>query len=280
MARKDKQTALQDAARALETAEKRASSTLRQKEVAVEQHEKRLQKLQEQLKEKKEEIDKMTIKAPCPGIVIYGDPNEWWDREEIRVGGEIWGNNTILTIPDLRVMQIKLQVHEADISKVDKDQVATVTMDTYPGLVLTGKVTKVASIAGSSSPWQGDDVVKKFDIKITLDPVTDVALKPGISAKAEIFIEKKESVLSIPLQCVFIEEGVQHCYVMAEGQPERRAIKSGSSNDSYAEVLEGLEEGELVLLYNPNLPTGVSEDTESEEGGSMTEDAATAAAAG
>jgi HlyD family secretion protein len=280
MALQDKDTASSDAKRGLDTSEKRAQSIKRQKEVAVEQHEKRLEKLQKQLEEKKEEIEKMELKAPCPGIVIHGDPRQPWYNEDIRVGGEIWGSYTIVTIPDLRVMQVKLQIHEADINKVKADQVAKITMDTYPGVILNGTVTKVAAIADSS---RGQEV-KKFDVEITIEKPQDLELKPGISAKAEVFVEEKTEVLSIPLQCVFIEEGEHFCYVEGLQIPERRQIKTGSSNDSFIEILEGLEKGDLVLLYNPNLPGGATDSgsgSESEpEEAPAEEEAASPAVAG
>ena len=47
-------------------------------------------------------------------------------------------------------MMVRVDVHEADINKIKQDQDVTVTMDTYPGLVLEGKVTKIASVANSS----------------------------------------------------------------------------------------------------------------------------------
>ncbi|MEW6743133.1 MAG: efflux RND transporter periplasmic adaptor subunit [Planctomycetota bacterium] len=255
MAIAEKEATLVDARRDMGNAEKRASSQINQKKVAVTQAEKRHLALDQQLAERKEEIANMTLKAPCPGIVIYGDPRGWYDPDNIKVGGQIWQGMTILTIPDLRVMQVRLQVHEADINKIKVGLPAKVTMDTYPGLVLEGEVSKVAAIAeGASRPWSSGAEVKKFDVEITLHTEEGLALKPGVSAKAEIFVEKKEGVIFVPLQCVFVEEGIHKVYVMGEGNaPAPHDIKPGANNDSFIEILEGLEEGEKVLLYNPSL---------------------------
>lgn len=268
MTSRDKDVAVEDAQLGLDTASKRADSTLRQKQVAVEQNEKRLQKMKEQLKERQEELSKMVLKAPCPGIVIYGDPRySWYGMDNnYKVGGEIWGGNTLFTIPDLRVMQVKIQVHEADINKIKAEMVANVTMDTYAGLTLTGKITKIAAIAGgANNPWNGDQDVKKFDVEITLEGTTAVELKPGISAKAEILIDTRKDAVYVPLQCAFLEGGKQWCYALADDrQPSRREVKPGMSNESYIEILDGLKEGERVLLYNPSVPTGAAP-TEEEE---------------
>ena len=268
MTTRDKQVAIEDAQLGLDTASKRAESTLRQKQVAVEQNEKRLKKMQDQHKERQEELVKMVLKAPCPGIVIYGDPRYgWWDQNNFKVGGEIWGGNTLFTIPDLRIMQVKVQIHEADINKIKTDMVANVTMDTYAGLTLNGKITKIAAIAaGAGNPWSGEQDVKKFDVEVTLEGTTKVELKPGISAKAEIMVDTRKDAIYVPLQCAFLEAGKQWCYALAaDKKPAKREVKPGMSNESYIEILDGLQEGEQVLLYNPSVPTGAAPNTEEEK---------------
>jgi HlyD family secretion protein len=269
MTTRDKQVAVEDAQLGLDTASKRAESTLRQKQVAVEQNEKRLKKMQDQLKERQDELAKMILKAPCPGIVIYGDPRySWYGMDNnYKVGGEIWGGNTLFTIPDLRIMQVKVQIHEADINKIKTDMVANVTMDTYAGLTLSGKITKIAAIAGGSgNPWNGEQDVKKFDVEVTLEGTTKVELKPGISAKAEIMIDTRKDAVYVPLQCAFLEAGKQWCYALAaDRKPAKREVKPGLSNESYIEILDGLKEGEQVLLYNPSVPTGAAPSEEEEK---------------
>jgi len=251
----DKEVAVRDAEREARNAELRAQSAQRQKEVNLEQNEKRLTRLRERLERNQKEIAKMEVKAPNPGIVLYGDPDEPWQRDNIRLGGEIWGGMVLFTLPDLRVMQVKLQVHEADVNKVKVGQACTVTMDTYPGVALAGEVTKIASIAGSGNPWERDAEVKKFDVSVTLADGADLMLKPGISAKAEIFVERREDVVHVPLQCVFPREGKSWCWVVGDdGQPAAREVTTGTANDQFVEVLTGLQPGEQVLLYNPALP--------------------------
>lgn len=266
MTLKEKQLAVNEATRNEDTTAKRAESSLRNKEVQVEQYKSRLAKLEKRRDELAEQIEKMTLVAPSPGIVIYGDPRQPWYRENIRVGGEVWGSMTVITLPDLRVMQVKLRVHEADISKLQNDQRVNVTMDTYPGLVIPGTVTKIASIASGDNPWEQDPEVKKFDVEVTLQSEDlGIELKPGISAKAEIFIAEKADVLQVPIQCVFLEDGQQYAYVLgADGRPEAAPVETGLANETFIEVTSGLDDGRQVLLYNPNLP-GAGEDLDDEE---------------
>ncbi len=253
MAMTDKNTAVSDATRGLGNSEKRAKSTLRQKEVRVESNGSRLTQLKKKRDEVEEAIGKFTLVAPSPGIVIYGDPEEPWYRSNIKLGGQVWSGFTLFTIPDLRVMKVQVEVHEADINKIKTKQRVTVTMDTYPGLVLEGEVTKIATIAGNRERG-GSDEVKKFTVDITMESTEGLALKPGISAKAEIFIEQRDDVLYVPMQSVFFEEGKHYCFVKRDGPtPVRIEVKPDLSNDSYVQIAEGLSEGDRVLLYNPIL---------------------------
>ncbi len=253
MALTDKEAAVTDAKRSLDNAEKRAVSTLRQKEVGVESAESRLTALKKQLEEIRKEIDHFTIKAPLPGIVLFGDPQQPWYRTEIKLGAQIWGGQTLFTIPDLRVMQVQVQIHEADINVIKEGQSTTVTMDTYPGLVLKGTVSKIAQVAGGGRGSEFNEV-KRFTVLVTLDSTQERTLKPGISAKASIFVEERKDVLYVPLQCVFLEDGVQHCYRKRDGgPPEKVTVTADISNDTYTQVTAGLEEGDRVLMYNPQL---------------------------
>lgn len=246
-------TKLEDARRERLTAEKRGESHLGQKVVRVQQIEKRLEVQRQQLTERQQDLENMTLTAPCPGIVVYGDPHNSWYREQVKVGGTIRGNFTVLTIPDLRVMQVKLQVHEADVSKLRLGLKATVTTDSYPGLRLAGDVTKIATVASSGDGW-GRNEVKSFDVEVTLTP-TEAQMRPGISAKVEIHVDKRPQTLFVPLQSVFAEDGQQFCHVAVDGaEPQRRRLQIGAGNDTYVEVTEGLAVGDRVLLYNPSLP--------------------------
>jgi HlyD family secretion protein len=254
MAIADAENKVTDAIREVETAKKRGEASLGQKTVAVQQVEKRLKVQQDQLKERQADLENMTMKAPCPGIVVHGNPHEYWNRERIKVGSSIYGGFTVCTIPDLRVMQVKLQVHEADISKLKTGLKATISTDSYPGQLFDGEVSKIATVASGNNDWGGSSEVKKFDVEVTMQ-TPEVKLRPGISAKCEIHVEVREKALYVPLQSVFVEEGEAFCHVQgAGGPPHKRRIVVGKSNDNYMEVTEGLNEGDLVLLYNPLLP--------------------------
>lgn len=246
----DLRTKCADAERELATASKRGATQLELKTVKVKSLEAELQSLNDELKQRQEDVDNMVLTAPCPGVLIHGSPH--YRRRKINIGETFWQGETVMTIPDLRVMQVLLQVHEADYSKLKLGQEATVTTDSYPGVLLPGEVTKIATVANAENNY-GSSEVKKFDVEVTLR-TEGRQLRPGISAKCEIHIETRPKTLFVPLQAVFTEDGEQFCHLQSATKGiERRKLKTGSSNDNWMEVTEGIAEGDRVLLYNPLL---------------------------
>ena len=73
--------------------------------------------------------------------------------------------------------------------------------------------------------------------------------------------EGGEAAVAVPLQCVFLVGPEHYCFVNTEAGPRQRAVKVGQNNATMVEVLSGLEAGEQILLYNPNLG-GASKDAE------------------
>ena len=270
MTLRQKQTDVTDTQREYDRAVQKAGSLLQQKEAMLSQKDRQLKSLLDQLDRAKKELEHMTIKSPGSGLVLYGDPEQpWWDRSNrLKVGGNVWGNQVLMTLPNLSEAQVLLNIHETDITKAALDQKVTVTCDTYPGRVFSGKVTKVAPLAQTEG-W-GDDSVKRFPVEVTMEG-KDHGLKPGVSAKCEILVETVESVLFVPIQAVFVEQAKHHCFVTQGEGFVKRSVKLGKNNDNFIVIEEGLSEGEEIALFNPVTGEGAGpaegEEKEIEENG-------------
>ena len=239
------ENAVEDAERSLLTAKEKAEINLKERRVRVSNTERQLRAAQEQLAKLKKELEYMTILAERPGLVHYGDPERPWMRDEIKVGGVFRQGNTILTLPDLREMQVRLQIHEADIDQIKLGQSVDVTVETSRERAFTGKVTKVDSVASES--W-GEG--RSFNIEITLDPV-EVDLRAGVTARAEIHIEDVADALQVPVHSVLAEGGKHWCFVVEGDAWAEREVEVGKHSLFHVQILKGLIEGERVLLYDP-----------------------------
>jgi multidrug efflux pump subunit AcrA (membrane-fusion protein) len=94
--------------------------------------------------------------------------------------------------------------------------------------------------------------------KISIDGHPDW-LKPGMTAKVEIMVDRLENALYVPIQAVSAWEGKQVCYLVRGS--ERKQVEIGQFNDEFIEIKKGLNEGDLVSLRSPS-------NTAQEEGGS------------
>jgi len=260
MESKRKKSKVEEARRDLTRAKKLAESRLAAKAVVRRQRERRLSKAKLKLEATKEQLEHMTLKAPGPGIVVF-ERGRRWDSEEIKVGDTAYPGRVLMTLPDLSEVEVELQIHEADITKVAVGQSVTVTLDIYKELGLSGKVERIATV-GSSRGWRDD--TKKFGVTVSISE-KDLNLKPGISAKVEIQVDRLENVLSLPIQAIFAADGKTFCYVVDGGDPERRFITAGKSNETFVEITEGLSEGDVVLLYDPQQQEEADEEAENGE---------------
>ena len=142
--------------------------------------------------------------------------------------------------------QIKFQglVDEIDILKIKTGQKATVSVDAVPDKTFTGTVSFI-------SPFGTPDTnnVVKFPVTILLDP-TDVALRGGLTATADISIYSVENVLLVSLSAVTTTSAGSFVTVVddATGKQEKREVTLGSKNLQFAEVVSGLKAGDKVII--------------------------------
>jgi HlyD family secretion protein len=146
---------------------------------------------------------------------------------------------------------VREQFREKDYDVVSPGQRAMIRVDAYPSKSFNGRVKSVATVASQAEFFSSD--VKVYTTMVSIDESV-VNLKPGMSAEVTILAEESsEPVLTIPIQAVVgsIAMGSKRkCYVLEDGQPKERDIAIGRSNDKMVEIVEGVAEGDEVVL-NP-----------------------------
>jgi len=238
-----------EAVRELVRARKAAISKLAQAEAKLKSAQGQYNIQARQRKEFYEQLDKCTISAKRPGLVVYGgggDEDYYGGEERIREGATVRERQSIITIPDMTKMSVRVKIHESYIKKVKKSQRARITVDAFPDTVLEGEVSKVGVLPDSQNRWMNPDM-KVYLTTITINGTNDW-LKPGMSAKVEILANCLSNVVYVPVQSVAPSEGKQVCYVANGHKPECRTVEIGEFNDEFIEIKNGLKEGERVLL--------------------------------
>ena len=207
-----------------------------------------------QLKDLKDQLAKCTIRAKKTGLVVYGGSgdNYYGNQDPIREGATVRERQSIITIPDMTRMSVSVKIHESYIKKIKKGQKARITVDAFPDSVLDGEVTKVGVLPDSQDRYLNPDL-KVYNTVITISGTNDW-VKPGMSARVEILVNKLNDVIYVPVQAISPGDGKQICYVAGSFKPERREVEIGDFNDEFIEIKHGLKEGERVLL---RLPDGI-----------------------
>jgi membrane fusion protein (multidrug efflux system) len=118
-------------------------------------------------------------------------------------------------------------------------QPVAVRVDAYPGRAFTGKVAAVGLAA--------DPRVRTFTVKVRVSNPEHL-LRPGMFARGEITVERREQVLVVPRDAVVTVDGQTSIFLAAGGKARARRIRLGLTNGARVEVLSGLQKGESVIV--------------------------------
>jgi multidrug resistance efflux pump len=228
--------------------QKRAALALAQKSAQLGHARTRAAETQLRLETLDRLIAGCTIRARGPGLVVYEENLNSNPRRKLRIGDRVFATQGIVTIPEVNRMLDEASVSESEVHRVKTGQPAEIRVEAFPELKLTGKVTRVGTLASSSVNRPFDD--KRFDLVITLDP-TAADLRPEMTIRADVIVGSRTNVLMVPVTAVFNSQGTRVVYVTGATGTGMRPVDLGESNDRMVEIVAGLREGERVSLSAP-----------------------------
>ena len=221
--------------------------------IAVENAENAVENAQLTLKNAQDSLENYTITSTIDGTVI---------EKNLDVGDNIDGTSTMSTgttypavIYDLSGLTFDINIHELDINQIQVGQKVEITSQAVDGKTFTGHVDKV-NINGVTTSG-----TTNYPVTIRLDETGE--LLPGMNVSARIIVEEQGQALCVPIEAVDRENGGtvllpgpdavydKEGNLVSPGTIESRTVTLGRNNDSYIEILDGLSEGEQVLIQNP-----------------------------
>src|SRR5260221_1303030 len=179
------------------------------------------------------QLDTITLKAPYAGIVT----------SVLMKAGEA-SNGAAIVITDISERYVDVEVDEADIGLIQTGQHVNLTLDALPGTTLTGAVERIAQIADESAS------VIKYPVRVALDPNT-APIKIAMTVNAVFIVRDIKNVMRIPNQYLRIDRVTRVATVTrlnTDGTSSEVPVKLGLQGSDYTEVIEGLGEGDTVIL--------------------------------
>ena len=212
----------------------------------------KIQQAQNKLDKSREALGKLELKAPVDGVVLHA--SNWATGKKVQQGDAVYARMPIARIPDLSIMQVKLQIGETETQKLEEGQKAEIVI---PSLGDRGFKGKVSHIARMAKPIRRDSRVKKVEVIVEIDSA-EVALAPGLTARSSIIVEEMSEVMVVPLECVFARDSLEVVYVRRGRAFVPCEVKIPHQNADFAVIQGELEEGEELALQEPG-PTLIEE---------------------
>jgi HlyD family secretion protein len=263
---------------ALERTNRKAKADVVQAEAELKAKESEFGRQQDKLKKNEEQIAKTKIYAPADGLVIYATSakNQGFrgNQEPLTEGSAVNEQQELIYLPTAAAVKAVVKVHETSLQKVKAGLPVVVMVDALPGKTFTGRVEKIAPLPDAQMVWMNPDL-KIYNTEVYLEGEGD-NLRTGMSCKAEIIIEEYDDAIYIPVQAVLRVGGEPTVYVQGGGEFKPRKVEIGMDNNRVIRIIQGLQEGEVVLLTPPLAPSTVEQSagravSETPAGGAGTE---------
>jgi HlyD family secretion protein len=223
--------------------------------------------------ESREQLTKTKIYSPLSGTVSALNI----EKGERVVGTSMMTGTEMMVVADLSKMEVRVEVNENDIVKVNKFDTALIEVDAYLNRKFKGVVTEIANSAISKGATA--DQVTNFEVKVLLlsESYTDLIdsvngnlypFRPGMSAAVEILTESRDNVLTVPISSVTTRikkkgGGTQEVSETATSDE----MENVSANTDSEKAVEKEEKQEVVFVLNGNrvkkteVKTGIQDNT-------------------
>jgi len=194
-------------------------------------------------------LAKMTLTAPLAGTISLVSTWHGLGQSPFKPGDAAWAGAPIAELPDTSTLRIAARVEETERGRLAPQQMVTAHLDAIADREFSGRIAQISTIATSdfSGGWPFS---RDFDLSIALDQ-TDQRIRPGMTARVTVVVEKIPNVLTIPVQASFQKSGQTVVYVWAGSKFEERAIQIGRRSGDRILVVHGLRPEDRVALEDP-----------------------------
>ena len=191
----------------------------------------------------REELSYTDIRSPIRGIVLSRLVEVGSAVSSIQTMGA--GATTVLSLGDMQDVYVKGKVAESDIGKVQVGLPARISVEAFKQRTFAGKVYKISPLGVEQ------DNVTSFEVRVSVEN-PDGLLLANMSANAEIILEEHKNVLTIPESALIYDKDRNASVEVPDASiptgRRKQPVKIDITTGTRAEVVEGLSEGDQVVL--------------------------------
>ena len=175
------------------------------------------------------ELDYTTVRAPISGIV---------SQRFIKVGNSLQVNEPTFQISDFDPLLAIMYVPERELGKLEVNQTALLSVDALQGTAFNGKIKRISPIV--------DATTGTFKVTIEVKDESRV-LKPGMFGRVQVIYNTHMETLLVPKEAVIEEDNNVSLFVVQDTIAVRMDVTRGYTDDTYVEIITGVEEGVQVI---------------------------------
>jgi len=187
-------------------------------------------------------LDSLKVRAPVSGVVVY---QRNWNNEPREIGSNVYALDSVMQIPDLSTLRVKVWVDEVDAGKVEAGQDVVIQVEALQGKTFTGKIASLSSILRQASYDRPQKVAEAI---VELEDADYDLMRPGMSARVRILVGNYSQAVVIPLSSIQEREGRSFVQVWHHDRKEWewREIELLVNDGIAAVVKSGLDQAEKI----------------------------------
>ncbi len=190
----------------------------------------KLKEMESLLAQEQTRLENAMIVAPFSGEII---------RRHVDAGALVSPSTPLVTLVHTETLKVVANVLERDIPLLKPGMGAKIQTEAYAGRIFEGKIVRINSAL--------DLATRTLQAEIHI-PNSSHLLKPGMFSRIEVALSEKPGTLTVLREAMIEEGGRRFVFVVEGNQALQKAVTTGIEQNQWVEVLEGVQEGDRIII--------------------------------
>jgi membrane fusion protein, multidrug efflux system len=171
------------------------------------------------------------ITAPISGVIT---------EKSIEAGDIVSPSTRLFSVADVSTLVTRIQVSELEVSTLRAGDKVPLSVDALGGQRVEGRIRRIFPAA--------DSATRLVPVEVALTGGQLAGLRPGYTVRATLALDRRDNALLVPSRAVSGPAGGRAVYLVKDGKIVRRAVRVGSDMSGQSEILEGVADGDSVIV--------------------------------